>query len=74
MILPIAALVLLVPTFLIMTGEGEAWFARMRSGSGSSAVLYATTFAVILAIALYKAQGILRIRDSVETALKGMAG
>lgn len=74
MILPIVALVLLVPTFLIMTGEGEAWFARMRSGSGSSAVLYATTFAVILAIALYKFQGILRIRDSVETALKGMAG
>ncbi|MGB6229513.1 MAG: hypothetical protein WBF53_05240, partial [Litorimonas sp.] len=35
MILPILALVLLVPTFLVMTGEGDSWFARMQDGSGS---------------------------------------
>lgn len=74
MILPILALVLLVPSFLIMTGEGETWFARMQDGSGSSAVLYATSLSVALGILMYKAQGILGVRDSVETSLKGMAG
>ena len=74
MLLPIAALVVLVPVFLVMTGEGETWFARLQDGSGSSAVLYATTFAVLIGVALYKVQGILRIRDSFETALAGMAG
>lgn len=74
MILPILTLVILVPVFLIMTGEGQSWFARMQDGSGSSAVLYATSVSVMLAILLYKVQGILGVRDSVETALKGMAG
>ena len=74
MLLPIATLVLLVPVFLVMTGEGATWFARMQDGSGSSAVLYATTFAVLLAFLLYKAQSILRIRESFETAMTGMAG
>jgi Na+/H+ antiporter NhaC len=74
MIVPILTMVVLVPTFLIMTGEGEGWFARLQDGSGSSAVLYATSVATALAILMYKAQGLLGVRDSVETALKGMAG
>lgn len=74
MILPILTMVILVPLFLIMTGEGEGWFARMQDGSGSSAVLYATSLAVTLAIILYKLQGILGVRESIETSLKGMAG
>ena len=63
----------LVPVFLVMTGEGEAWFARMQDGSGSSAVLYATTFAVILAVVMYRLQRVVRFKDSVETSLRGMA-
>lgn len=74
MVLPIAALVLLVPVFLVMTGEGESMFARMQDGSGSSAVLYATSIAVLLGMAMYKGQGILGIRQSFDVALKGMAG
>ena len=74
MLLPIAALVVLVPVFLVMTGEGESLFARMQDGSGSSAVLYATSCAVLLGVVLYKLQGILRIRESFETAMTGMAG
>jgi Na+/H+ antiporter NhaC len=74
MILPILTLVILVPIFLIMTGEGDSWFARMQDGSGSSAVLYATSLAVALAIILYKAQGLLGVRESADTALKGMGG
>lgn len=74
MVLPIATLVILVPVFLIMTGEGETVFARMQDGSGSSAVLYATSLAVIVGMVMYKAQNILGIRESVEVAMKGMAG
>ncbi|GLQ20796.1 Na+/H+ antiporter NhaC family protein [Algimonas porphyrae] len=74
MILPILTMVVLVPLFLIMTGEGDGWFARMQDGSGSSAVLYATSLAVMLAMLLYKVQGILGVRESMETALKGMGG
>lgn len=74
MILPIAALVVLVPAFLIMTGSGETLLARMQDGSGSSAVLYATSVAVVIGIIMYKAQGILGIRECVDVSMKGMAG
>ncbi|MEM7727680.1 MAG: Na+/H+ antiporter NhaC family protein [Pseudomonadota bacterium] len=74
MIVPILALVIGVPSFLVMTGEGATWFARMQDGSGSTAVLYATSLSVALAIVLYKAQGILGVRESADTVLKGMGG
>ncbi len=74
MIVPILALVIGVPGFLVMTGEGATWFARMQDGSGSSAVLYATSLAVALAMVMYKAQGILGVRESADTAIKGMGG
>ncbi|WP_298915123.1 Na+/H+ antiporter NhaC family protein [uncultured Algimonas sp.] len=74
MIVPILSMVVLVPAFLIMTGEGEDWLSRMQDGSGSSAVLYATSLAVAFAILLYKIQGILGVRESADTALKGMGG
>jgi uncharacterized protein (DUF849 family) len=74
MILPILTMVVLVPIFLIMTGEGDSWFARMQDGSGSSAILYSTSIAVALAIILYKAQGVLGVRESADTAIKGMGG
>lgn len=72
MILPILTMVVLVPIFLIMTGEGYGWFARMQDGSGSSAILYSTSISVALAIILYKAQGVLGVRESADTAIKGM--
>lgn len=77
MILPIAAMVLLMPTFLIMTGweSGEGSLLKaLQSGSGSSSVLYATTFACMLAFILYKAQGLLGIREMFDVSLKGMSG
>ncbi|GLQ23997.1 sodium:proton antiporter [Algimonas ampicilliniresistens] len=74
MIMPILTMVVLVPIFLIMTGEGDSWFARMQDGSGSSAILYSTSIAVALAIILYKAQGVLGVRESADTAIKGMGG
>lgn len=75
MIIPIAVMVLLMPTFLIMTGDkGNGMLAALQSGSGSTSVLYATTFACLTAFALYKAQGILGIRDMFDLSLKGMSG
>lgn len=75
MIIPIASMVLLMPVFLIMTGDSsEGWFKALQSGSGSSSVLYATTFATVIAIMLYKITGKLGIRESVDMSLKGMAG
>ncbi|WP_371396815.1 Na+/H+ antiporter NhaC family protein [Fretibacter rubidus] len=75
MIVPIAAMVLLMPTFLIMTGDkGNGWLAALQSGSGSTSVLYATTFACLIAFVMYKAQGLLGIRDMFDLSLKGMSG
>lgn len=75
MILPIGAMVLLMPTFLIMTGwNGEGLLSSLQSGSGSSSVLYATTFACLLAFILYKAQGLLGIREMFDVSMTGMAG
>ena len=75
MVLPILSLVVLVPTFLIMTGwekaEGD-WFLALRSGSGGSAILYASSFACIIAALLYKVTGTMGLRDSFETFMKGM--
>ncbi|WP_409432916.1 Na+/H+ antiporter NhaC family protein [Litorimonas sp. RW-G-Af-16] len=74
MIIPIMVMVLLMPVFLIMTGEGETWLSQMQDGSGSSSVLYATSFAVIAAMLLYKVQGIMGVRESFEQSLAGMSG
>ena len=75
MIIPITAMVLLMPVFLIMTGDkGDGLFKALQSGSGSSSVLYATTFAVVIAMVMYKLSGKLGIRESVDVSLKGMSG
>lgn len=75
--LPLLALVALVPTGLIYTGweSGEGQLLKaMQSGSGSSAVLWAVCGATLLAIIMYKAQGILRVRESVDLSIKAMGG
>ena len=74
MLIPIVAMVILMPFFLVMTGQGDSVLARMQDGSGSKAVIYASSFAVLIAMVIYKAQGIMGIRESVEQSLKGMSG
>ena len=76
MIIPIAAMVALMPAFLIMTGwtdGGGSAFKALQSGSGSKSVLYATSFACALAIIMYKLTGKLGIRESFDLSLKGMS-
>ncbi len=69
MLIPIGSMVGLMLVFLFMTGDGD-----MRQGSGSKSVLYATSFAVLGAMILYKISGQLGIRESFESALSGMSG
>ena len=78
MMLPIAAMVVLMPLFLVYTGwegaQGKGWFAALAKGSGSASVLYAVCGAILVAMLLYRLQGILRIREMVDLSLTGMAG
>jgi len=77
MIIPIAAMVLLMPTFLIYTGweaGGGSALTALQSGSGSISVLYATTFACAIAFIMYKAIGVMGIREMFDLSLKGMSG
>ncbi len=82
MLIPIFSMVFLMPIFLIMTGwdkveagaNGAYWFEALKKGSGSAAVLYAVSFAVLTAMVLYRVQGIMKISEMVELSLKAMAG
>jgi tetracycline resistance efflux pump len=68
-------MVILMPFFLIMTGDSSAgWFSALQSGSGSKAVLYATSFASLIAIIMYKLSARLSIRESFKHSLQGMSG
>jgi tetracycline resistance efflux pump len=68
-------MLILMPFFLIMTGDSSAgWFSALQSGSGSKAVLYATSFASLIAIIMYKLSARLSIRESFKHSLKGMSG
>lgn len=83
MILPMLVIILSMPLILIYTGWANAdktgtitqqLLSAVSHGSGSTAVLYAMTIATIVAVIMYKAQGILSIKDSIDTCLKGMSG
>ena len=81
MVVPVATMVLLMPTFLIYTGWSEAsgeGLARagdaISKGSGSASVLYSVSGAIIIAMLMYKAQGLLRVREMVDLSIKGMTG
>jgi len=56
-----------------ISGLPLAWEA-IKVGSGSTAVLYAVTFAILVAMAMYRAQGIMKITEMVDISLKAMAG
>jgi len=73
MLLPVLAMVILMPLFLVMTGSGETALARLQDGSGSKSVLYATSFAVLFAMVLYKSFGVMKIRESFDQSLLGIA-
>ncbi|MEZ5039909.1 MAG: Na+/H+ antiporter NhaC family protein [Saprospiraceae bacterium] len=86
MIIPILTMVLLMPVMLAYTGwetaladlpeagTGSKLFYAIGKGSGSTAVLIAVIGSTLLAMILYKLQGIMRFREMVELTLKGISG
>lgn len=83
MLIPVASMVLLMPVFLAYTGwdgatgEGlaRAWNAiSTGKGSGSASVLYSVSSAILIAILLYKVQGLMGIREMTKLCLSGMSG
>ncbi len=82
MIVPLAVMVFMMPINLVYTGwdkvEGATSFSNhmfkaVSEGSGSSSVLYAVLTAIIVAIVMYRIQGIMRSKEMVNMGLKGIS-
>ena len=69
MVLPILTMVVTVPVVLWITGDGN-----IRLGSGSHAVLWGVIVGVLLAVVMYRLQGILSIKESTDHIMKGVQG
>ncbi|MGW8317364.1 MAG: Na+/H+ antiporter NhaC family protein, partial [Bacteroidales bacterium] len=82
MVVPLATMIGMMVVTLAYTGwnevEGSYPFMEhlgkaLGRGSGSSAVLYSVTTALIVSMILYRAQRIMRMRKMVELILKGIS-
>ncbi|MEN8117865.1 MAG: Na+/H+ antiporter NhaC family protein [Bacteroidota bacterium] len=82
MVIPLFTMIFMMPLTLAFTGWDKVEAANsftnhflkaMGYGSGSSAVLYSVTTALLGAMILYRAQGIMKTRKMVEVALKGIS-
>ena len=69
MVLPILVMVVTVPIVLWMTGDGS-----IPNGSGSQAVLWGVIVGLIVAVAMYRLQGILTVKQSTDHIIKGIQG
>ncbi|QLE01720.1 sodium:solute symporter [Galbibacter sp. BG1] len=82
MIAPLATMVIMMPINLAFTGWNEVLeytsfsnhlFQAIGKGSGSSSVLYAVTTAILVAMIMYRAQGIMKLKEMVDLVLKGIS-
>lgn len=82
MIVPLATMVLMMPVYLAYTGWGavknpnsfsDHLFKAIGNGSGSSSVLYSVITAILVAMLLYRVQGIMRTKEMVDLVLKGIS-
>ncbi|MEN8247648.1 MAG: Na+/H+ antiporter NhaC family protein [Bacteroidota bacterium] len=82
MVIPIVTMIAMMPITLAFTGwdqvegatSGFSHFLKaMGHGSGSSAVLYAVITSLMIAMLMYRVQGLMRTRKMVEIALKGIS-
>lgn len=82
MVLPLGVMILMMIVSLAYTGwslvEDVSSFMNhlgkaLGRGSGSSAVLYSVTTAILVAMILYRVQGIMKVRKMVELILKGIS-
>lgn len=83
MVIPLLVMVIMMIVSLAWTGWNEVesygsfidhFGKAMGRGSGASAVLYAVTSSILVAMVMYRIQGIARSRKMVELALKGISG
>lgn len=82
MVVPILTMISAMPIILLYTGwtdinssySGvEKILQALGQGSGSKAVLISVTISILVAMVMYKIQGIMTIRDTFDYALKGIA-
>jgi Na+/H+ antiporter NhaC len=82
MVVPLMTMVAMMPVNLAFTGWSEVeqsssfWdhvFLAIGKGSGSSSVLYAVISAILVAMILYRTQGIMKLKEMVELILKGIS-
>lgn len=82
MVVPLATMVLMMPISLAFTGwnkiEVFTSFTNHLSqaigkGSGSSSVLYAVITSIIVAMFMYRIQGIMKMKEMVDLTLKGIS-
>lgn len=69
MILPLVAMVLIVPLGLLVTGNGH-----IEQGSGSTSVFWAVLMGVFTAAIIYKVQKIFSLKEILDLVMKGMGG
>ncbi|MBN1153772.1 sodium:solute symporter [candidate division KSB1 bacterium] len=69
LIVPLAAMVSMVPLGLWITGQGS-----IEQGSGSTAVFWAVLTGIAVAALLYRIQGIMKLTESLDLVMKGMGG
>lgn len=78
MVLPLLALVILMPVFMLYTGwstdGSNGFFDLADRASGSKSVLYAVCGAILVSVILNKSQRIMGVREMVDIVLKGMSG
>lgn len=82
MVIPLLTMVLMMPVNLAYTGwdkvENYTSFTdhvsqAIGKGSGSSSVLYAVLASILVAMILYRVQGIMKLREMVDLTLKGIS-
>ncbi|MCB0459082.1 MAG: sodium:solute symporter [Flavobacteriaceae bacterium] len=82
MIVPLAVMVLMMPINLAYTGWNNVEnytsfsdhvFQAIGNGSGSSAVLYAVITSILVAMAFYRVQGIMKMKEAIDLTLKGIS-
>ncbi|MCV6629874.1 MAG: sodium:solute symporter [Flavobacteriaceae bacterium] len=82
MVVPLVVMVLMMPVNLAFTGWNavnqssgftDHLFQAIGKGSGSSSVLYAVLTAILVAMLMYRVQGIMRTKEMVNLVLKGIS-
>jgi len=69
MIVPLVAMVLMVPLGLLITGDGN-----ITHGSGSTSVFWAVLTGIFVGAVMYRIQGIFSMKEVLDLFMKGMGG